>query len=453
MKLSSFVLLSALAAASGKKLRAVSHARKLCELKTLEFSAFDGGEHVYNDQLAELGFDVAITIESSSWQCYTAAPVVFDTANPTCNDHDLGSDLPEDQKAIIIHEDSSGCKPDDCAQGGAIIFTFDHPVKMEDIRIMDMDEPVHLFVQKSGAGSENWQPLADPPLPGDGKHVTYSINENDVTSLKVAFQGSGGIPYLTYLDCPANPTASGDPHFVTWSKSKFDYHGMCDLQLIESQKFGNGLGLDVQVRTTQRSWYSFIETAAVRIGNDVLEVGTHGIQYLNGNSNIDFANEEAPANLAGYPIKYNKYRRGKGGKERVYEIHLSEHEYIHIRAYKDFLFVSLAPGIYLDLHDAQGLMGDWEEGKMLARDGKTVIQDANAFGAEWQVREGSLFQDARAPQYPMECVAAPPVDTGRKLKESKISRSTAEEACKFAAGKRREECIFDVMVVGDLDLA
>jgi len=447
MKLNTLTLFSVLATSASAKLRGGAHqARKLCTEKTLSFNEFDAGEDVTNERLREYGHEVKIKVESSSWQCSVAAPVLFDTASPTCNDHDLGSNEPMDRKAIIIHEDSSGCKPDDCAMGGALIFTWEHPVRVKDLRILDMDEAVHLFVQTAGTGS--YKQLADPPTPGDGQHVTVAVNTNEVVSLKVAFEGSGGIPYLTYTDCPANPIAQGDPHFATWSKHSFDYHGMCDLQLIESNNFGNGLGLDVQVRTTQRSWYSFIDTAVVRIGNDILEVGTHGIHYLNGDAKIDFKKT-----LAGYPIKYDKYHRGKGGKERVYQIQLGEHEYIHIRAYKDFLFVSLAPGVYMDLQDAVGLMGDWSEGKMLARDGKTVIEDPDRFGAEWQVQKDSLFQNSRAPQFPIQCVAAPPVDMDRKLKESKVSRDDAERACSTWAGKHRESCIFDVMVTGDLDYA
>lgn len=212
--------------------------------------------------------------------------------------------------------------------------------------------------------------LHDPPRPGDGHHVTHTIDVNDVISLKVFFQGSGAIPWINWTECPRNPVVSGDPHFWTWSKQKFDYHGECDLQLIESKNFGNGLGLDVQVRATQRSWYSFIETAAVRIGNDILEVGAHGVHYLNGVVSIDFSDAQNPPTLAGYPIKHDKYRRGKGGKENVYEIYLNNSEYITIRSYRDFLYVGLAPGEYLDLKDAVGLMGDWAIGSLYARNGK-----------------------------------------------------------------------------------
>lgn len=42
--------------------------------------------------------------------------------------------------------------------------------------------------------------------------------------------------------------------------------------LFQNRGFVSGLGLEIHVRTKINTWWSFIETAAIRIGNDILEV-------------------------------------------------------------------------------------------------------------------------------------------------------------------------------------
>jgi hypothetical protein len=59
---------------------------------------------------------------------------------------------------------------------------------------------------------------------------------------------------------------------MTWCGQLFDYHGECDLILLQSSTFKSGLGLDVQIRTKIRRGMSFISRVALRIGTDVLKV-------------------------------------------------------------------------------------------------------------------------------------------------------------------------------------
>jgi hypothetical protein len=52
---------------------------------------------------------------------------------------------------------------------------------------------------------------------------------------------------------------------------------------------------------------------------------------------------------------------------------------------------------------ARGLMGEYYNRKMLARDGGTIMNDTDEFGAEWQVHEDEpkLFRIfSREPQHP-----------------------------------------------------
>jgi hypothetical protein len=50
-----------------------------------------------------------------------------------------------------------------------------------------------------------------------------------------------------------------------------DYLGECDLILVDTKSFGDGLGMMVQARTTRNNYFSFIEKVAVKIGEDIWE--------------------------------------------------------------------------------------------------------------------------------------------------------------------------------------
>jgi hypothetical protein len=108
--------------------------------------------------------------------------------------------------------------------------------------------------------------------------------------------------------------------------------------------------------------------------------------------------------------------------------------------------------------DSVGLMGDFEMGQKIARDGETVLDDVNAYGQEWQVlaTERTLFQVARFPQHPQACTIPPPAEESRglrrRLSESSIEELGAEKACAHW-GEGKDDCIFDVLTTGDLEMA
>jgi hypothetical protein len=107
--------------------------------------------------------------------------------------------------------------------------------------------------------------------------------------------------------------------------------------------------------------------------------------------------------------------------------------------------------------DSVGLMGDFAFGRMVARDGKTVVTEPNTFGQEWQVleTEPSLFQSLRLPQHPLECTLPPPVKASqlrRRLLKSPVDENAAEKACAHW-GEGKDDCVFDVLTTGDLEMA
>jgi hypothetical protein len=200
---------------------------------------------------------------------------------------------------------------------------------------------------------------------------------------------------------PSNGGAHGDPHFMTWSGKHYNFHGECDLILLQSKDFessmGGDPGMDVHIRTQMRGDMSYISGAVLRIGSDLLEVESQeGVYYFNGVAGAGLPNE-----LSGFKFLHKK----PTDKQHVFEVQLGGLEMIKLKTYKDFVSVLIEQGGSKHFGDSVGLMGDFTYGVKLSRDGKTVLGDANAFGQEWQVldTDPTLFQTARLPQHPQKC--------------------------------------------------
>jgi hypothetical protein len=137
---------------------------------------------------------------------------------------------------------------------------------------------------------------------------------------------------------------------------------------------------------------------------------------------------------------------------------LGGRERIKVKTYKDFVSVLIEQGQSENFGDSVGLMGDFQKGRMIARDGETVLDDANAYGQEWQVldTEPSLFQTVRFPQHPQVCKLPPPMrvkQLRRRLTESSsVDELAAEKACEHW-GEGKDDCVFDVLATGDLEMA
>jgi hypothetical protein len=251
------------------------------------------------------------------------------------------------------------------------------------------------------------------------------------------------------LKGPGGGGSNGDPHVSTWRGQHFDYHGECDLVLFQSPTFESGLGLAVHIRTQIRHGMSFISSAALRIGTDVLEVASQGVYYLNGVAGADL-----PAAFAGFAFSHTQ----PTDKQHVFDVHLGGREHIKIKTYKDFVSVLVEKGSSKHFGDSVGLMGDFDMGHLFSRDGETVFDDLNAYGQEWQVlsTEPTLFQTARFPQHPQMCTLPPPATESRglrrRLSESSVEELAAEKACAHL-GERKDDCVFDVLATGDLDMA
>ena len=215
-------------------------------------------------------------------------------------------------------------------------------------------------------------------------------------------------------------------------------------------KIGNS-PVVIHTRTTRRYNYSYISSAAIRIGEDVLEVASWGMHLLNGISGALIAQNDALShNVAGFPLSYVQ----ESEKDHTFDIDLGGGDHIVVKAFKDIVSLQIDTKGKNGNHGT-GMMGEYPSGKMLARDGGvTILDDPNAFGQEWQVRstEPNLFQATRYPQYPQVCtLPSPTEESRRRLGTPAVALEEAEKAC--AHVEHVDICVQDVIATGDLDMA
>jgi len=247
---------------------------------------------------------------------------------------------------------------------------------------------------------------------------------------------------------PGPGSGSGDPHFKTWTGDKYDYHGECDLVLVDHPSFSNGLGLKVHIRTTRVKYFSYISNIAVQIGDDVLEFDNDVTNFLINGETAPPKRKYVRTLLGGFHVRRDP---------KAISIRFDD----NVKARIDLIQRTNGwPAVVVDgattevFKDSLGLLGDWETGKRLARDGKTLMDDpdATAFALEWQVRdtEPMLFKEARFPQYPRTCTP-PAQNLSKRLGVSNFAKE-AEKACSHWK-EDIDDCIFDVIATRDVMVA
>merc|ERR1712048_823127 len=264
--------------------------------------------------------------------------------------------------------------------------------------------------------------------------------------------------------------ARGDPHFLTWTGEKYDFHGICDLVLLQNPGFENGLGMDVHVRTKKTRRWSYVSAVAIRIGTDILEVvaerNKSGYWFNSAKGEeIDVGGSAAgavatlPVAISGYSITYEeKYN----GEQRKYVVDLGGNEKIVVKTWHDMVRLDVvadrenAAG-NKNFAGSTGLMGSFESGTRFARDNETVLDNVNAFGQEWQVlpSEAKMFHVVEGPQAPEKCSIPSRSEMRRRMGEGEVSFEDAKAACAGVADAKTDYdlCIFDVMATGDKSVA
>lgn len=252
-----------------------------------------------------------------------------------------------------------------------------------------------------------------------------------------------------------NGGAGGDPHFLRWQQDKRNsFHGECDLVLIEDSSFKNGQGLDIHLRTTIHEFYSYIEAAAIRVGNSILEFQMDSFS-VDGNKHsyeeLPFLYSHGADELE---IVKNEVLLANGNTRKGLRFNLTEDSHVDITFTKRFMSVNLK-GREEDLGESKGLLGEFTTGDMIGRSGQ-VFEDFQDFSFEWQVsqEDPQLFSHAREPQLPYEKCRLPSLEqvSSRRLRQgNKELQESAENAC--AGSSDFDLCVNDVLTTGEIGVA
>jgi len=197
--------------------------------KYIDFSNFSKG-----DRLSDLG-DGASVVAWKRNGSYTgplvpATAMIFDTANPSGQDPDLGTPNkdfggpgigiagkegePTENRffqgnVVIISEDDDSSDPDDHAYGGSLLFTFDAPVDLQEVGLLDNEEgTIFTALLASGATVQK--------IAGQGGDNSYEAIEfggsspvgalDNVVQLNITMGGSGAITHLFMVESVGPPT-------------------------------------------------------------------------------------------------------------------------------------------------------------------------------------------------------------------------------------------------------
>ena len=193
--------------------------RSLAQEVIVDFSGFEKG-----DRLSNLGNGVSVVAwkrqGSKSGPLVPATAMIFDTSSPTGDDPDLGTPNedfggPGKGKAgkegkptenrffqgnvVIISEDDDSSDPDDHGKGGTLLFTFDVPVDLKEVGLLDNEEGTIFTAQLAsgatvqkiaGQGGDN----SYEPILFDGSSPVGALDR--VVQLNITMGGSGAITHI-----------------------------------------------------------------------------------------------------------------------------------------------------------------------------------------------------------------------------------------------------------------
>jgi hypothetical protein len=162
--------------------------------------------------------------------------ILFDSANPTGNDFDLGTpnedfggpgtgegggagEPGENSEAqgmmLILAENLKGgnpaSDPDDSGNGGDIYFDFDEPFRVDYIKMVDVDGGENEnYVEALDADGNVLRHVSIPSL-GDNAYQEVYLNVGDVSSLHFYLTGSGSVSAIPFCDDTPAPTPTSQP--------------------------------------------------------------------------------------------------------------------------------------------------------------------------------------------------------------------------------------------------
>ena len=151
----------------------------------LDFNSLSAGDLV-NAQFIESGVRIS-SLDPDH-------PVmVFDSANPTGNDFDLGTS--GNGNLLILSEDGDASDPDDDRDGGTMVFEFSGPATINSLDFIDQGRGTLIRLYDDDG---NMMTQINVPRGFDNTVITQAINVAGVSRMEVEFQGSGAVDNLNF---------------------------------------------------------------------------------------------------------------------------------------------------------------------------------------------------------------------------------------------------------------
>ena len=110
---------------------------------------------------------------------------------------------------LIISEDGDSGNPDDNAAGGTLIFTFDHPVQLDEIRLLDIDSNETTTITLFDVSGNTIDTVSVGGL-GNNAAQSVSLDADNVARMDVDFPASGAVTDLVFCRDIDTVWLSGD---------------------------------------------------------------------------------------------------------------------------------------------------------------------------------------------------------------------------------------------------
>ena len=168
---------------------------------------------IIDDEFAALGITV------TTHDPYNHPAMIFDSSNPTGGDWDLGTPNQDFggpgvgsggkegkpgenslslDNILIISEDGDGSDPDDNAHGGTFIFTFDDPVEVAALEILDIDNNEKYGEIVTYAGDSSIISTTPFERLGNNSYQVVDVMAEGVSYMEVYLSGSGAIGSIRF---------------------------------------------------------------------------------------------------------------------------------------------------------------------------------------------------------------------------------------------------------------
>ena len=187
--------------------------------------------------------------------------------------------------------------------------------------------------------------------------------------------------------------AASIPHVVPWGSNsdQFEFHDANRYVLVQSPDYADGDGLDIQIQTTVKDFYSYIDAAVLRVGSVTVEVrggpDGKGRVWVNGDEQRHSTGDDDVIRLSLAGLESATFRQ-INSKQFVFTADLGHGDVVKFETFQDFIRVDMdARNDHTAFAGSFGLMGSFPEGIRIARDQSTILKSSRSLVKEWRVLE------------------------------------------------------------------